>query len=295
MSDSIENLHHRIDGAEDLQAVVRTMKALSASNISQYERAVNAVDVYANTVESGLIACLSQSDIELSKTTSQQQNQRNKRNNTGLIVFGSDQGLIGQFNDLLAQSLHEKSAEFSGDLHVWAIGERMADQLTELKIPLTGLFKVPNSVNAITQLVEQLLVVTESEFVQNEISQLYVFYNGTSSDISGYTIECQQLLPLDAHWQQNLAKTKWKTNNLPETLGSPQQTLQKLISEYLFVSLFRACAESLASENASRLATMQRADKNISEMLDELTHNYHQLRQEGIDNEMFDVVTSFTP
>lgn len=291
MSESIENLHHRIDGAEDLQAVVRTMKALSASNINQYERAVHAVDVYANTVESGLIACLRQPNIDLSKTPSQQP----KDSHTGIIVFGSDQGLIGQFNDVLAHALREKLTEFTDGIHVWAIGERMGDQLKELKIPLAGLFKVPNSVNAITQLVEQLLIVTESEFIQHDISQLYVFYNGTSTDISGYTIECQHLLPLGAQWQHTLAKQKWKTNNLPETLGRPQQTLQKLISEYLFVSLFRACAESLASENASRLATMQRADKNIGEMLDELTHSYHQLRQEGIDNEMFDVVTSFTP
>jgi F-type H+-transporting ATPase subunit gamma len=71
------------------------------------------------------------------------------------------------------------------------------------------------------------------------------------------------------------------------------QTLAALIREYLFVSLFRACAESLASENASRLATMQRAEKNIGEMLDTLKHSYHQLRQEGIDAELFDIVAGF--
>ena len=53
-------------------------------------------------------------------------------------------------------------------------------------------------------------------------------------------------------------------------MGSGTATLRALVREYVFVSLFRACAESLASENASRLAAMQRADKNIDELLGKL-------------------------
>ena len=100
-------------------------------------------------------------------------------------------------------------------------------------------------------------------------------------------------MPLDAQWQNHLLAQPWQTNKLPETLGSSQQTLWALIREYLFVSLYRACAESLASENASRLAAMQRADKNISEMLEDLTQSYHQQRQDSIDAELFDVIAGF--
>ena len=70
-------------------------------------------------------------------------------------------------------------------------------------------------------------------------------------------------------------------------------TLRALIGEYLFISLFRACAESLASENASRLAAMQRAEKNIDELLENLNRTFHRLRQSGIDEELFDVVSGF--
>jgi len=66
-----------------------------------------------------------------------------------------------------------------------------------------------------------------------------------------------------------------------------------LVLEYLYVSLFRACAESLASENASRLAAMQRAEKNIDELLVDLNRTFHRLRQSGIDEELFDVVSGF--
>jgi F-type H+-transporting ATPase subunit gamma len=61
----------------------------------------------------------------------------------------------------------------------------------------------------------------------------------------------------------------------------------------LFVSLFRACAESLASENASRLAAMERAARNIDELLQSLQGSFHSRRQRGIDYELFDVVAGF--
>ena len=73
----------------------------------------------------------------------------------------------------------------------------------------------------------------------------------------------------------------------------PACALRALLREYLFVSLFRACAESLASENASRLAAMQRADKNIDELLENLNGKFHRLRQAGIDEELFDVISGF--
>ncbi|MEP7036961.1 MAG: F0F1 ATP synthase subunit gamma, partial [Acidobacteriota bacterium] len=85
----------------------------------------------------------------------------------------------------------------------------------------------------------------------------------------------------------------WQTNNLPEVIGDTDATLRAFISGYLFVSLFRACAESLKSENASRLAAMQRADKNIDDLLDRLNSKYHRLRQSRIDEELFDVISGF--
>ena len=79
----------------------------------------------------------------------------------------------------------------------------------------------------------------------------------------------------------------------PKSWAGGTTTLRALIREYLFISLFRACAESLASENASRLAAMQRAEKNIDELLEDLNRTFHRLRQSGIDEELFDVVSGF--
>ena len=57
--------------------------------------------------------------------------------------------------------------------------------------------------------------------------------------------------------------------------------------------LYQACAESLASENASRLAAMQRAEKNIDNILESLNRTFHRIRQASIDEELFDVISGF--
>jgi F-type H+-transporting ATPase subunit gamma len=41
------------------------------------------------------------------------------------------------------------------------------------------------------------------------------------------------------------------------------------------------------------LAAMQRADKNIDELLETFKGAFHRLRQSGIDEELFDVMSGF--
>ena len=175
---------------------------------------------------------------------------------------------------------------------VWAVGERVHARLSDAGLPILGLFTVPNSVKAITPLVGQVLMESEMRRSHGEISELHLFYNRPKSG-AVYTPVSQRLLPLDENWRSKLAELPWPTGNLPEVMGGGTASLRALIREYLFVSLFRACAESLASENASRLAAMQRADKNIDELLEDLNRTFHRLRQSGIDEELFDVISGF--
>jgi F-type H+-transporting ATPase subunit gamma len=155
-----------------------------------------------------------------------------------------------------------------------------------------GLFTVPNSVQAITPLVGQIQIESEAHRAKGEYARVYVFHNRPQSG-AFYEPVSQRLLPLDAQWQQGLANVRWPTGTLPEVMGGGTGTLRALIREYLFISLFRACAESLASENASRLAAMERADRNIDELLEHLRGTFHRLRQSGIDEELFDVISGF--
>ena len=289
MSDTTASLRRKIGGAGDLQSVVRTMKALAASSIGQYEKSVRALADYYRTVELGLGACFRESGPA---PLIAERKGRTDAGAIGAVVFGSDQGLVGQFNDVVADFAVKTLGALPGKAEVWAVGERVHARLADAGLPLMGLFAVPNSVKAITPLVGQILVESETRHGQGEVAELYLFYNRPTSG-AVYAPVSQRLLPLDEHWRRKLAELPWPTGNLPEVMGGGTATLRALIREYLFVSLFRACAESLASENASRLAAMQRADKNIDELLEDLNGTFHRLRQSGIDEELFDVISGF--
>ncbi len=172
------------------------------------------------------------------------------------------------------------------------MGERIQLLLKDVGFNTTKLFAVPNEVNAITSLVGEVLIKAQQSMEEQGMDTLYVFHNQPKDGV-GYIPLIQRLLPLDEKWQQEFTEAKWGTNKLPQVAGTVQPTLRALISEYLFVSLFKACAESLASENASRLNAMQRAEKNISGLLEDLNNTFHSLRQSSIDEELFDVVAGF--
>ena len=290
MSETTESLRRKIGGAEDLQSVVRTMKAVAASSIGQYEKSVHALVDYYRTVELGLGLCFRKSGPE--SLIAERKRQTASDAAIGAVVFGSDQGLVGQFNDVVTDYTVKTLAALPAESAVWAVGERVRARLADAGLPLLGCFAVPSSVKAITPLVGQILMESETRRNQGEVAELYLFYNRPTSG-PAYAPVGQRLLPLDASWQHKLAEFPWPTENLPEIMGDSTATFRALIHEYLFVSLFRACAESLASENASRLAAMQRADKNIDELLEDLNRTFHRLRQSGIDEELFDVISGF--
>jgi F-type H+-transporting ATPase subunit gamma len=289
MSDSMAGLSRKIASAGDLQSVVRSMKALAASSIGQYESSVHALADYHRAVALGLGACFR---ARGPVPSAGQPGKPADADTISAIVFGSDQGLVGQFNDVVADYAIETLAALPGKAQVWAVGERVHARLADAGLPLIGLFAVPSSIQAITPLVGRIQIESEAHRANLAHSRVYVFHNQPHAGAL-YKPVGQRLLPLDAQWQQGAAKVPWPTTAPPEMVDGRVTVLRALIREYLFISLFRACAESLASENASRLAAMERANRNIDELLEQLHGTFHRLRQSGIDEELFDVVSGF--
>src|SRR5271168_2435115 len=150
MSGTTESLRRKISSAGDLRSVVRTMKALAASSIGQYEKSVRALDDYYRTVTLGLSACFRENEPEASMA---ERKVPNDQRAIGAVVFGSDQGLVGQFNDVVADYAIKTLAALPGKPQIWAVGERVHARLADAGLTQVGLFTVPNSVQAITPLV----------------------------------------------------------------------------------------------------------------------------------------------
>jgi F-type H+-transporting ATPase subunit gamma len=284
MIKTFQQMRHKIAGAEQLESVVRTMKAQAAANITQYETAVISLEDYCRTIELGLTACLRQSSAS-------QTYQEPKH--VVAIIFGSDQGLVGQFNDQLANYVKTQLGSLSGEKKILAVGERIGSHLSDVGFAPDKTFASAGMITMVTPLVGELLAESVNNATNHENTSLQIFYNSSTSGIV-YKPTYKQLLPLDAVWEKSLATSAWPTKNLPEINNDDtQSTLRVLIREHLFISIFRACAESLASENASRLMAMQRAEKNIDTLLEELKQTSRTLRQSAIDEELFDVIASY--
>jgi F-type H+-transporting ATPase subunit gamma len=285
----MEGLGHQIASATDLQSVVRTMKALALSSIGQYERSVRALTDYYRTVELSLGVCLRTVQTPTQPTRPGSQGVKGP---VRAVVFGSDQGLVGRFNEVVADHAVASLGKLSEAPRVWAVGERVYSQLADVGLPPVDRYALPTSVNAIAPLVGRILLDTQRDRRHDEELELHLYYNSPGPGAT-YTSVQSRLLPLDDDWRRQRAGLTWPTGNLPEVMGEQSATLAALVGEYLFVSLFRACVESLASENASRLAAMERADKNIGELLGSLGGRFHKLRQSRIDEELFDLIAGF--
>lgn len=286
MSEGLAQLRHTMASAGDLQSVVRTMKALAAASIGQYEQSVRALAHYHRTVELGLGACL-RAQAAAPATSGAGQPRR-----TVAIVFGSDQGLVGQFNESIAGFVQHTLSAAAAPVAVWAVGERVQVRLRDAGLAARSALAVPQSVKGITPLVGKILLQAVRQTQTQAATDLFLFHN---RPVSGSVCQpvVQRLLPLDASWRDAMAGVTWPTRNPPQVVCGGGATLRVLIGEYLFVSLFRACAESLASENASRLAAMERADRNIAELQGDLSGRFNRLRQSRIDEELFDVISGF--
>jgi len=257
---------------------------------------VQALADYATAVEQGLGVCLrlaNPNGVHMAEGPDRAHNAT-----VDAVVFGSDQGLVSRFNEQVIEHAIEQLALLSPQVRVWAVGERVHARLLDAGLRAEGVFAVPGSVQLITQLVAQILLRVAAPRADgaavNEpalATTLMLFYNRHTK--AGSAPVGQRLLPLDGEWQRSLALQPWPTAQWPEALGRQSQALGAFVREHLFVSLFRACAESLASENASRLAAMQRADRNIGELLTDLSAEFHRLRQSGIDEELFEVIAGF--
>jgi F-type H+-transporting ATPase subunit gamma len=214
LSKTVASLRRKIVGAGDLQSVVRTMKAVAASSIGQYENSVRALADYYRTVELGLGVCFRHSGPA---TSLPQSNQESEGSPIVAVVFGSDQGLVGRFNDVVADHAIKTLKKLPGEPQFWAVGERVQARLQDAGHPLFGLFPVPNSVKAITPLIGRILLESETRQGQSDATKLYLFYNRPTSG-SVYAPVSQRLLPLDATWHRKLAERPWPTKTLPEVI-----------------------------------------------------------------------------
>lgn len=283
MSGIQEKLKRRIDSASELQTVVRAMKALAMGSIGPYIRAASSLEEYWHTVELAIKAALVHGSWPNTEDIMQ--------GHILAIIFGSDQGMVGNFNGRLAEFSAEKMKNRQGII-CWPVGGRIEQRLADYGLKCMKARIVPDTISGIMPLVSTMVENLVAEL--SSISEVWIFHNRLLSQ-ARYEPHGHKLLPVSP---QDIADQKndrdgWPRRQIPEAIGGEQALIRSGFKEYIFVSLFKAAADSSASEYASRLAAMQRAERNIKDKLEDMQQRYHRVRQSAITAELMDITAGF--
>ncbi len=285
--ETLEILGKRISTTKDLQSIARTMKSLSAVSIRQYERAELALRQYTHTINLGLQVVLQQRALTV---------ERPEPDSPRIaVVFGSDHGLCGRFNEEIADFAGGKlgrAAAPEGQIRWLAVGLRAVARLEAQGIAVDEYFSLPGAVSGLTATAQRVLLKIDEWRLGRNSLRVEVFHN-VRSEMATASPRMTQLLPLDPHWLQTLEQRSWAGRTLPIFTMEAERLFSALIRQHLFVTIYRAAAESLASEHATRLSTMQAAERNIKEHLEEMNAEYRHRRQQSITEELLDVVAGF--
>jgi F-type H+-transporting ATPase subunit gamma len=285
--ETLETLAETLDTIGDIQSIVRTMKSLSAVSIRQYEQAEKAISGYGTTVDLGLSALLQDRrarGLSLPDTIGSDTQAE------AVVVIGSDRGLCGRYNEIVTRRAIDRIGDRT--MHLAAIGAQAAVRLEGAGHSPDHLFLLPGSVGGLGTLVHSVIVTLERWMRDSDVGRISLIHNRREGRSRSVAVE-RALLPIPDSYLRDRLDTDWPGNGLPFFRMDPERLLSSLVRQRLFVVLYRALAEALASEHATRLAAMQSAERNIEDRRNSLNSAYRRKRQETITRELLDVVSGF--
>jgi len=286
--ESLEVLRRRMDSTEDLQSLVRSMKALSAANIHHYEEAEAGLQDLRGTIDLGLQALFREYPVRMRPAAS-------RAGSKILVAFGSERGLCGGFNETVAElssrhvSRHRRN---KGPMFVLAIGERVADHMRSVHLVPDAVLPFPATMHGLGGVCERIVIWIDRLQKLEPVEHVETIFN-VRDDNGEIKPSAHVLLPVPMEHLRSLQARRWPSRGLPVFTVHPQQLFSWLIRQHLFANLYHAGLSSMMSENAARLAAMHRAERNIEETLAALTARYRQSRQDTITGELMDIVSGY--
>jgi F-type H+-transporting ATPase subunit gamma len=294
----LQQLRSGIHVMEDLQVVVRTMKAMARVALRRYETARESIHDYAANVDLALHAFLQERRFsetgELPSFLAAGTEPAAER--VGLILFGSDHGLCGTFNERMqrrhADLLEHRGLDHRLCRHV-VVGRRLSALMGEDRDGAGGDVGLPHSVEGIAPLIQKLMLLIEQwRFGAEPVEQILIIHHRMVAAARS-EVAVRQLLPLERSRLQRLWSVPWPSQARPMLFGQPADLFSAILREMVTVTLHQAAIESLASENAARLDAMHAAERHLEERLADLNLEYRRERQSAITAELLDVVAGF--
>jgi F-type H+-transporting ATPase subunit gamma len=298
MAATQRDVKQRIDSVKNIRKITRAMEMVAAARLRRAEQRIAALRPYAGAIRRMTRQAAEAAGSEISNLPILKQHENENR--VGILLVTGDRGLAGAFNSqilragLRAASEHESDGS---DVVFYASGRRGVSSLgfrgREVAGGYTGFTDRPAYANA-REIAEDLITA----YVDDKIDRVEIFYNGYVSPLV-QEVRRETLLPLQ---EATILEGDEEDDDdsrdgddsghhaLVEYEPGPEEILQRLVPDYVEISIYRALLESTASEHGARMTAMRNASQNAGEVIDDLTLEMNRARQAEITQEIMEVV-----
>jgi F-type H+-transporting ATPase subunit gamma len=258
------------------------MEAVSAAKMRKAQHQVLSTRPYAEAAREVLSYIARLTSVEDAAAHLIQPRATVKR--VGVLLVTADRGLAGGFNANVirraAQYIRERR-QGGVQVEVVTVGKKGRDWLLRydpsIRAEFTGIPDSPTSldIGGITR----VLLDDFSSGYFDEVVMIYTDFVNTIRQVP----TVQQLLPI----------VPARTDKVPPDYifePSPGAVLQQVLLGFTEVQILQSLYESIASEHSARMVAMRNATDAANELVDTLTLTYNKARQEGITNELMDII-----
>ncbi len=271
----LAEIQSHIESIGGLLDIVGAMRSLAGMRVHEAQRSLAAIRHYSESVAASIAAAL----LLLPEPPAGSQPARDRR---AVVVFASEHGFVGAFNDRV---LEAAGAIVQPREALLVLGSRGAALATERGLPVAWSTPMASHPAGAPETARGLAAELYRRIARGEVTRIELVHARQRRGAAG-AIEHRVLLPLDLAALHAEPPRQAPLHNL-----APGVLLEKLTAEYVLALLMEAAVESIASENAARLATMESARGNVSRKLDELRQAARLTRQDEITMELLDIAT----
>ena len=298
MAATQRDVKQRIESVKNIRKITRAMEMVAAARLRRAEQRIAALRPYAGAIRRMTRQAAEAAGSEISSLPILQQHEAEQR--VAILLVTGDRGLAGAFNSQILRAGLRAAAEHEGEgrnVVFYASGRRGVSSLgfrgREVAGAYTGFTDRPAYADA-RGIAEDLIAA----YVDGKLDRVEIFYNGYVSPLV-QEVRRETLLPLqeatilearDDEEDEEREGDGSGHHALVEYEPGAEEILQRLVPDYVEISIFRALLESTASEHGARMTAMRNASENAGEVIDDLTLEMNRARQAEITQEIMEVV-----
>jgi F-type H+-transporting ATPase subunit gamma len=277
---NIRDIRRRIRSAKNIQQITRAMKFVSAARLRKAQDRIVAARPYAKQMASVISSIATRVPEQAHPLPAERGDDKIE-----LVVITADRGLCGAYNtNIIRQAIEFLAAHSDRQVELNLLGKRGRDFFRRRPFPVrheaTNVLTKPSFADAAA--IAQDLI---DEFVKGEKDQVWIVYNEFKSVVSQKVV-IEPLLPIERFEHPDDAARLDYIYDEP-----PEKIFASLLPRYVEAQVFRALLEAAASEQGARMAAMEAATNNASEMIEGLTLYANKVRQAGITKDLIEVVS----